>query len=349
MPLAVDKGRRDLADKFSTPNCVTIGLVNNMPDAALEATERQFVSLIEAAAANAVVNLKLFSIPSVPRGVQARLKLAEEYRDISKLADAALDGLIVTGTEPRALSLKDEPYWSALTAVIDWARDNTASTVWSCLAAHAAVLHIDGVERRALAAKRFGVFDCAPAAAHPMTMGGAPRLCIPHSRYNDLPERALTSCGYKILNRSAAAGVDSFVKLDRSLFLYFQGHPEYETQTLLREYRRDIVRYLKDEREQYPATPQGYFSKEATKIVEAFRAQALSDHRPDLIADFPIGSLEAGIENTWRRSAIGVYERWIGYLLGRKAERRPLRVPLRRTWRDWPLRDGGPAAEGSAG
>ena len=133
----------------------------------------------------------LFSIPEVPRADTARQDMADRYRDVAELWDARVDGLIVTGTEPRMKNLKDEPYWAALSQVIDWARDHTASTIWSCLAAHAAVLHLDGVERRPLADKLSGVFDCEPAAAHPMTRDAKSGLRVPHSRYNDLPEAAL--------------------------------------------------------------------------------------------------------------------------------------------------------------
>ena len=183
----LDTGRASA--ELNAANCVTIGLVNNMPDAAFEATERQFTELIREAAPSRVVLLKLFVIPQVPRGEDMRRALAGKYRDIAELWDTPLDGLIVTGTEPRAKNLKDEPYWQNLSAVVDWARDNTASTIWSCLAAHAAVLHTDGIERRALPKKQFGVFDCRLAADHPMTQHFPEPLWVPHSRYNDFAGR----------------------------------------------------------------------------------------------------------------------------------------------------------------
>src|SRR5262249_34994245 len=161
--------------------------------------------------------------------------MAERYRDIAELWDARLDGLIVTGTEPRAANLADEPYWESLSTLVDWAREHTSSTIWSCLAAHAAVLHADGIARRTLKEKRSGVFDCHRAMAHPMTEHFPLPLWVPHSRYNDLPERALAASGYSILTRSETAGVDAFAKLDGSFFLFFQGHPEYDADTLLRE------------------------------------------------------------------------------------------------------------------
>ena len=312
-----------------------------MPDAALEATERQFTDLIRAATPNAVVLLKLFAIPQVPRAESARAEIGERYRDISELWDTPLDGLIVTGAEPRAGKLADEPYWATLSKLVDWAKDHTASTIWSCLAAHAAVLHADGIERRALKQKRCGVFDCRLVADHPMTQHFPDPLRVPHSRYNDLPERALAACGYQILTRSKTAGVDAFAKQGGSFFLFFQGHPEYEAATLFREYRRDVARFLNREREDYPATPAGYFNDKAAALAAAFRARALVERRGELIAEFPKAALEAGLECPWRAAALGIYEKWTAYLTARKAERRSVSVALpgtrlRRTWRDWP-------------
>jgi homoserine O-succinyltransferase/O-acetyltransferase len=341
MPLILDTGRSESAAELHSANCITIGLVNNMPDAALEATERQFTELLRAATPNTVVLLKLFAIPDVPRGAAARTAMAERYRDIAELWQTPLDGLIVTGTEPRAKNLKDEPYWETLSTIVDWAKDHTASAIWSCLAAHAAVLHSDGIERRALKHKRFGVFDCRLVADHPMTEHFPQPLWVPHSRYNDLPEAALASCGYKILARSTTAGVDTFAKQDGSFFLFFQGHPEYEADTLLREYRRDAVRFLSGEREDYPAMPLGYFSDDGAAFAEAFRKRALRNRCSELNAEFPKSALEAGLQCPWRAAALGTYEKWCAYLSARKAERRTVAVPLpglrlRRTWRDWP-------------
>ncbi len=262
MPLLLDTAKSAAAVELRSANCITIGLVNNMPDAALEATERQFVDLVRAAATDCVVRLKLFAMADVPRGARARENLAGRYRDAAELWNERLDGLIVTGTEPRAKDLADEPYWAALTAIVDGAREHTASTIWSCLAAHAAVLHRDGIVRRPLQEKLSGVFDCDTVAALPQLPIGAPRLRVPHSRHNDLPERALTGSGYHILTRSAAAGVDMFARAERhSLFVFLQGHPEYDGGSLLREYRRDVGRFLRGEREHYPAFAAGLFRR----------------------------------------------------------------------------------------
>src|SRR5260370_24091306 len=127
-----------------------LGLVNNMPDAALESTERQFLELLRAAAGDIPVRLRLFALPDVPRTDAGRAHLSAGYANLDELWDSRLDGLIVTGTEPRAPELNDEPYWDSFVNLLQWAQLNTASTICSCLAAHAAVLHMDGVHRQAL-------------------------------------------------------------------------------------------------------------------------------------------------------------------------------------------------------
>src|SRR5262245_9789234 len=79
--------------------CLETGLVNNMPDGALESTERQFCDLLQAAAGDLPVRLRLFSMPDVPRGDAGRSHLSRGYTYIGKLWSMRLDGLIVTGTE----------------------------------------------------------------------------------------------------------------------------------------------------------------------------------------------------------------------------------------------------------
>ena len=76
MPLLLDTARSGSGTRVHASNCVTIGLINNMPDAALEATERQFIDLIRAAARDTVVRLLLFAIPEIPRAERARHDMA---------------------------------------------------------------------------------------------------------------------------------------------------------------------------------------------------------------------------------------------------------------------------------
>ncbi len=63
--------------------------------------------------------------------------------------------------------------------------------------------------------------------------------------------------GYLTLTRAPGAGVDMFVKEWLALQVFLQGHPEYDADTLAREYRRDVGRFLAGERADAPAPPAG--------------------------------------------------------------------------------------------
>ena len=82
--------------------------------------------------------------------------------------DGELDALIITGAQPHAARLSEEPYWEELIELIDWAKEHTASTILSCLAAHAGVLYLDGIERRPFPEKCTGVFAFQAQRDHPL-------------------------------------------------------------------------------------------------------------------------------------------------------------------------------------
>jgi homoserine O-succinyltransferase len=295
-----------------------------MPDPALEDTELQFFDLLDIASGDVLVLLKLYSLTGIPRTDRGLRHLNSFYFGLDDLWNSRVDGVIVTGTEPRQPNLKDEPYWTSLTDVFDWAEHNTMSTVLSCLAAHASVLHADGISRHRLPDKRFGVFDSTKICDHPLSSHVAGQIRFPHSRWNEVRADELTSCGYAVLTQSAEAGVDLFVKKkNKSLFVHFQGHPEYGARTLLKEYRRDVKRFLGRERETYPTMPMGYFDSAATRLLNDFQGTALSNRREETGALFPEAAVADGLQNTWQSSATCVYRNWLEYVESRKTEALP--------------------------
>jgi homoserine O-succinyltransferase/O-acetyltransferase len=295
-----------------------VGLVNNMPDGALEATERQFTALLEAASEGYSVQLSLYSLPGIARSEQAAQRLRASYRSVETLLGARLDGIIVTGKEPLMPRFSDEPYWEGFTRLLGWARENTFAAVWSCLAAHAAVFCEDGIERVRSEQKNSGVFDCERIAEHPLTAGVSPRFRIPHSRWNGLPADALTASGYEVLSQTVSAGVDTFVRRRNSLFVYFQGHPEYEPNTLLLEYRRDVARYLRGESDAYPRMPQNYFPAAAAEALAAVQAEAQKNRGGEWMpaVDAILDALAP--QNQWQPAATAIYSNWLQYLSRQK-------------------------------
>ncbi|SPP91700.1 homoserine O-succinyltransferase MetA [Bradyrhizobium vignae] len=300
----------DLAREAGTE--LTVGLVNNMPDAALKATERQFMKLLQAAAGARRIRFHCFSLPSVKRSPEARWHVESEYSDLSDLERGKLDGLIVTGAEPIAPELDQEPYWRDLTSLIDWAKTNTRSTIWSCLAAHAAVLHLDGIERRRLPAKCHGIFDCDVVMSDSLTHAAPAPLKVSHSRLNEIAESDLAEAGYQVLTRSAEAGVDVFVRQYASRFVFFQGHPEYDALSLQREYLRDIGRYLARERDNYPRLPVSYFDAGTEEKLARFEKKATHERHPALTNELPGLSLRADIDAG--NAAAVLFRNWLRYL-----------------------------------
>lgn len=298
---------------------IVIGVVNNMPDAALRKAERQFCSLLSAAAGSIPIRLRLFYLSELQSHNRDCWLGDHGYEDLRELWTADLDGLIVTGTEPRAAALADEPYWPTLAKIADWAENHTLSTIWSCLAAHAAVLHLDGIDRCPLGEKLSGVFECTKAEDHRLMASAPSRWRIPHSRYNGLPDKALASCGYRLLSKSADAGADTFVKERKSLFIFFQGHPEYDPGALLREYRRDIRRFLVGERNTYPEMPQNYFDKEIGTLLALFRERALQRRCVDLLSSFPAVP-EQQLDYAWHSFAVVTYRNWLSHLIDRRLQ-----------------------------
>ena len=120
---------------------------------------------------------------------------------------------------------------------------------------------------------------------HLLTEGTPSSFQLPHSRWNSLSEEELVARGYSVLTRISGLGVDTFIKKENSLFVFFQGHPEYDSDTLLREYRRDVGRYLNHEATTYPSIPAGYFDRGTEVTLAALRDMAMSCRSGELFAE----------------------------------------------------------------
>jgi homoserine O-succinyltransferase len=292
---------------------LVIGIVDNTPRTALRTTGHQFRDLLADASQGSSLRVLLYCLPE--------LQIAESRGASEELWTSRLDGLIVTGSEPLAPSLIGEPCWPLLARLVDWAEDNTISAVWSCLAAHAAVYRLDGIERRAFSKKLFGIFNCTNLYQHAVLDECPPQWQAPHSRYNDLPGDALIARGYRFLTQSPAAGVDSFMKQGKSLHFFLQGHPEYDLAALLREYRRDVKRFLTAESDRYPEIPHGYFAAETAAALEEFRRNALTHRNLSVFEQFPQHATTLSSNAPWRDAAIRMFHNWLTYLADQKSAR----------------------------
>jgi homoserine O-succinyltransferase len=149
----------------------------------------------------------------------------------------------------------------------------------------------------------------------PLALGLPDVFPIPHSRVNEVPEAALIDAGYRIVVGGSRAGWSVAAREHGSgLFVLCQGHPEYGTLSLLREYRRDVRRFLFGRGAlPYPRLPEGYLGEQAVDILSEFeqRAHAADADPRELWPTFPFDEVAATIENTWASASASLYANWL--------------------------------------
>jgi homoserine O-succinyltransferase len=290
-----------------------IGLLNLMPDSALTATERQFMRLIGSANLPIHFYVYPFTLPEQDRGERARLHIDDHYFNLSALKEEGLDALIVTGANIVEPELEQVLIWKPLIEVANWADLHVASSIFSCLSAHAMLKHRYQVSRQLLSQKQWGVYRHRVChAGHPLLSNLPAAFDTPHSRWNTITRPQLEQAGLPVLAESEDAGVHIAVSPDQLRNIYFQGHPEYDAASLLKEYKRELLRYLHGERDLEPPHPENYLSAKATDIANSYLEQSkLMLRNSGNISDFPDKELEPFTKNTWSTVGELFFENWL--------------------------------------
>ena len=327
--MTVDVRLAGALDSWAPPGGVTgvvplmCALVNNMPDAAFGATERQFMGLLDAGGGGETVVVTRHSMAGVPRGERIRARIAAEYRPLADIASDAPDLLVVTGSNPIESRIEDEPYWDELCALLRWASENVAVMVLSCLSAHAALAVFDGIERSTLPAKCTGVFAQQADPAHPLAAGMAElgTVVLPHSRLNAVPVEAVAAAGYAVALQSQEVGWSVITKtVRRSDVVLVQGHPEYDPSSLVREYHRDVRRYTDHERHELPCLPVDCVAGPDWQDLRRLHQKVVGGQRdPALVAAFPFDEVSARAPWPWRGAALCLYANLLGTIAKRSA------------------------------
>jgi homoserine O-succinyltransferase len=291
-----------------------IGFLNMMPDAALTATEHQFINLVGNCNKIAQFYVYPFSIPELNRGDAAEQHIARHYFEFENLKQRGLDALIITGANVINPSLDQEAFWDPLMDVVQWAEHRVASILCSCLATHALVKHHHGIERRHLGVKRWGVYSHRVSSPeHPLVRDINTRFDAPHSRFNTVDGERLEDAGLRVLAESEEAGMHLAVSPDLFRIVYFQGHPEYDRNSLLKEYKREVFRYLDGELEAPPPYPEHYMPPPARQIALQFLERALdARERGADLPDFPEERILPFLDNTWRDTGKAIVNNWLG-------------------------------------
>ncbi len=315
-----------------------IALLNLMPDAALEATERQFARLLGARADGGdqgAPQMILTTLAAVPRGPRAAEHVARNYGSFADACARGLDGLVITGANVTGEDLTGEPFWEPLLEAADRGLRRARSTLLSCLATHVVLHGRFGQPRRRLPAKCWGVFahDVAPDVPGPagaLVRGLGAAVPVPHSRWNEVTAAQFAAAGLRVLVASREAGAHLAASDDGRL-VCLQGHPEYDAVSLLKEFKRDALLFAGGALPAFPPLPAGYLPPPARSILEAWRDQgfaAAAAGRP--WPEFPEAEVAPLVPDPWRAGAEVVFRNWVAGL-------GPVSAPGPREWSSSPV------------
>ncbi len=305
-----------------------IGLLNMMPDAALKATELQFFRLVGDSNPIAQFYLHPFTLDSIPRGEKARQHIDAYYESFDEIREQGLDALIITGANVVGPDLSTQPFWQPLQEVVDWAWNNVTSTLCSCLATHAVIEFRYGQKRHAQKRKKWGVFEHVVSdRRHPLTVDINTRFQVPHSRWNAIYPEQFREAGLRVLVNEVDDGcVHLATSPDGIRQVFFQGHPEYDTISLLKEFKREVLRYIDGEIEAFPPFPDHYFGRFEQAVLNEYRyylQRAMKNGGP--LPEFPEAKIAAHLNNSWCDTADAVVGNWMGlfYQLTHKDRDKP--------------------------
>lgn len=236
-----------------------VGILNLMPNKIQ--TEAQLCRLLSNTPLQ--INIDLIRIEKIDgqqpsnatKGHTPQAHLDTFYTPFSEVKNKRYDGLIMTGAPLALLPYEEIAYWDDITEVMTWANQNVQSTLYLCWAAHAAMYFHYGVDRELRQKKLFGVFEHQVyEPLNELVRGFDPTFKAPHSRFGQISTANYRSVeGLQVLAGSENTSAYLVASRDkRTVFL--TGHPEYDFDTLQREYQRDLRNGVDT------AIPENYFT-----------------------------------------------------------------------------------------
>ena len=176
------------------------------------------------------------------------------YTTFDKIKDQHFDGMIITGAPVELLNFEQVDYWDELCEIMDWSTTNVHSVFHICWGAQAGIYYHYGVAKHELPTKMFGVFEHrVNKPSSPLARGFNDRFWAPHSRYTEVRAEDIEAHpDLELIAVSDEAGVYLAKSTDSRHFFAF-GHPEYDRDTLMKEYERDTAKGTNT------ALPQHYF------------------------------------------------------------------------------------------
>ena len=162
------------------------------------------------------------------------------YTTFEQVRDRRFDGMIITGAPVENMEFQQVDYWEELCEIMEWSKTHVHSTLHICWGAQAGLYYHHGIEKRSLPKKLFGVYETMVLKpSSPLFRGFDDIFYAPNSRYTEVWKADILKVPeLELVAYSPEAGVYA-VKSQDSRQFFVMGHPEYDPDTLAKEYWRD--------------------------------------------------------------------------------------------------------------
>lgn len=207
------------------------------------------------------------------------------YCTFSDIYYQNFDGLIVTGAPLGLVDFNHVTFWPQLKQLCMWARKHIVSILFVCWSVQAALNILYNFPRFIRKKKLVGIYQHNIInSTYLLTKGFDDIFMVPHSRFSDFPKDLIyQNTDLEILVESNDAGVYLLMSKDKK-FIFVTGHPEYDVDSLSKEYYRDLEFGL------HPNVPDNYFPYNNPNLQPCM---------------------------TWRSHAYLLFTNWINYYVNR--------------------------------
>ena len=167
------------------------------------------------------------------------------YTTFDKIKGKKYDGMIITGAPVENMEFDQVDYWEELCEIMAWTRTHVHSTLHICWGAQAGLYYHYGIPKRSLPQKLFGVYEHKVLKPNsPLFRGFDDVFYAPNSRYTEVWEEDIRQVPeLEMMASGEESGVFAVKSVDSRRF-FVLGHPEYDPDTLAREYFRDVEKGL---------------------------------------------------------------------------------------------------------
>ena len=257
-----------------------IALLNLMPNKV--ETEVQILRLLDTPNFN--VHLHLLKTGSYKSKNTPAQYLNTFYKTYTEI-DEKIDGLIITGADVELMEFEAVKYWGELQQIMNWAGREIKSAFFICWAAQAGIYHHYGIDKHKMKKKLSGVFSHTVLLKNSGIANHFEEpFLVPHSRYTELKYCELTNINeLEIISVSNEAGVYLMISTDGKN-VFATGHSEYDTDTLKKEYFRDLKKGIN------PSIPLNYF---------------------------PGNKLEKTPKSSWKKHSKQLFSNWLRFYVNR--------------------------------